>query len=90
MLGPILTKHYPNPIIGGSMWHGFSLADIFRASHISPWAEDEKDRLNSENGLCLSATYDAAFDREGQTMSLPVKFLPSQSLLEKHRELLAG
>ena len=28
MLGPILTKHYPNPIIGGSMWHGFSLADI--------------------------------------------------------------
>jgi len=28
MLGPILTKHYPNPIIGGSMWHGFSLMDI--------------------------------------------------------------
>ena len=123
MLGPILTKHYPKPIIGGSMWHGFSLADIFRASHISPWAEDEKNRLNPENGLCLSATYDAAFDRhlisfdehyrlvvskeikdhytdaaarsyfldrEGQTMSLPTKFLPSQSLLEKHRELMAG
>ena len=28
MLGPILTKHYPNPIVGGSMWHSFSLADI--------------------------------------------------------------
>ena len=28
MLGPILTKHYPKPIVGGSMWHGFSLADI--------------------------------------------------------------
>lgn len=28
ILGPILTKHYPNPIIGGSMWHGFSLPDI--------------------------------------------------------------
>ena len=123
MLGPILTKHYPNPIIGGSMWHSFSLADIFRASHISPWAEDEKNRLNPENGLCLSATYDAAFDRhlisfdehyrlvvskeikdhytdaatksyfldhEGQTMSLPAKFLPSQMLLEKHRALLIG
>ena len=64
MLGPILTKqHYPNPIIGGSMWHGFSLADILRASHISPWAEDEKNRINPENGMCLSATYDAAFDR---------------------------
>ena len=28
MLGPILTKHYPNPVVGGSMWHSFSLADI--------------------------------------------------------------
>ena len=44
MLGPILAKHYPNPIIGGSMWHGFSFAGILRASHISPWAEDEKNR----------------------------------------------
>jgi hypothetical protein len=29
-------------------------------------------------------------DREGQKMLLPVKFLPSQKLLEKHRELLMG
>ena len=28
MLGPILTRHHPKPIIGGSMWHDFSLADI--------------------------------------------------------------
>ena len=102
---------------------GLSVPDVLRASHISPWAEDEKNRLNPENGLCLSATYDAAFDRhlisfdehyrlvvskaikdhytdaaaksyfldrEGQTMSLPAKFLPAQALLEKHRELLAG
>ena len=102
---------------------GLSVLDVLRASHISPWAEDEKNRLNPENGLCLSATYDAAFDRhlisfderyrlivskaikdhytdaaaksyfldrEGQTMSLPTKFLPSQTLLEKHRALLAG
>ena len=29
-------------------------------------------------------------DWEGQKMSLPVKFLPSLKLLEKHRELLVG
>ena len=102
---------------------GLSVPDVLRASHISPWAEDEKNRLNPENGLCLSATYDAAFDRhlisfdenyrlivskaikdhytdaaaksyfldrEGQKMSLPTKFQPSQALLEKHRETLAG
>ena len=100
MLGTILTDYLPRA-----------------------WAEDEKNRLNPENGLCLSATYDAAFDRhlisfdehyrlviskaikdhytdaaaksyfldrEGQTMSLPTRFLPSQSLLEKHRELVTG
>ena len=28
MLGPILTKPYPKPIVGGSMRHDFSLADL--------------------------------------------------------------
>ena len=28
MLGLILTRHYPKPIVGGSMWYSFSLADI--------------------------------------------------------------
>ena len=37
--------------------------DVLRASHIIPWAQDKANRLNPSNGLCLSATYDAAFDR---------------------------
>ena len=102
---------------------GLSVPEVLRASHISAWAEDEANRLNPENGLCLSATYDAAFDRhlisfdedyrlivsksikdhytdaaaksyfinlEGQKISLPAKFLPSQALLGKHRDLLVG
>ena len=97
------------------------IPEVLRASHISAWSEDEANRLNPENGLCLSATYDAAFDRhlisfdenyrlivsksikdyytdvaaksyfinrEGQKMSLPVKFLPSKLLLARHRELM--
>jgi len=32
------------------------------ASHIIPWAKNEKDRLNPRNGLCLSAIHDRAFD----------------------------
>lgn len=28
MLGPILTRHYPYPVINGTMWQRFSLADI--------------------------------------------------------------
>ena len=34
MLGLILTKHYPKPIVGGSMWHGFSFADIHAFSRL--------------------------------------------------------
>lgn len=42
---------------------GLAVPEVLRASHISPWADDETNRLNPENGICLSATYDAAFDR---------------------------
>jgi len=33
------------------------------ASHIIPWSEREDTRLNPENGICLSALYDKAFDQ---------------------------
>ncbi len=42
---------------------GLPLCEVLRASHISPWSRDKNNRMNPENGLCLSATYDAAFDR---------------------------
>lgn len=100
---------------------GLSVREVLRASHISAWATDVPNRMNPANGLCLSATYDAAFDRhlisfdedyrlilapcakehytdeafekhfvklEGKKIIMPVKFLPSQDLLEKHRELM--
>lgn len=42
---------------------GLDIPEVLRASHIIPWADKEETRLNPENGLCLSATYDAAFDK---------------------------
>lgn len=33
------------------------------ASHIVPWSEDTQNRLNPQNGLCLSALHDRAFDQ---------------------------
>lgn len=32
------------------------------ASHIKRWADDPNERLNPENGICLSALYDRAFE----------------------------
>ena len=46
MLGPILTRHYPRPIIKGTMWQRFSLADI-QAIHQWICAETKKGRCPS-------------------------------------------
>jgi len=42
---------------------GLDVPQVLRASHIVAWSEDKRYRMNPENGLCLSATYDAAFDK---------------------------
>jgi len=39
------------------------IPELLLASHIIPWSVDEKQRLNPENGICLSALYDRAFDK---------------------------
>lgn len=41
---------------------GLPVREILRASRIRSWASDTKNRMNPENGLCLSATYAAAFE----------------------------
>lgn len=102
---------------------GLNVPQTLRASHIVAWADDKRHRMNPENGLCLSATYDAAFDKhlisfdenyrmivskeikdyytndvakeyfgnfEGKQIILPARFIPSQQLLAKHRELMVG
>ena len=42
---------------------GLTVQPLLTASHIIPCAEDEKNRLNPKNGLCLNALHDRAFDR---------------------------
>lgn len=42
---------------------GINIPSLLAASHILPWASHEKERLLPENGICLSALYDKAFDK---------------------------
>ena len=43
---------------------GFSKLDVLIASHILPWSEaDNNQRLDIDNGILLSPTFDALFDR---------------------------
>lgn len=42
---------------------GIDIPDFLVASHILPWSENENERLNPENGICLSVLYDKAYDK---------------------------
>jgi putative restriction endonuclease len=41
---------------------GINVPRLLVASHIKPWGDFPHDRLNPQNGLCLSTLHDAAFD----------------------------
>lgn len=63
---------------------GIEVPEVLRASHIIPWAECVKTRLNPENGLCLSATYDAAFDKHLITLDEDYRLVLSPILKETY------
>jgi putative restriction endonuclease len=42
---------------------GIDIPTLLTASHIIPWSANEEQRLNPENGICLSPLYDKLFDK---------------------------
>ena len=63
---------------------GLPVQEVLRASHITAWAKDKKNRMNPENGLCLSATYDAAFDRHLISFDEDYRLIFAPSLKEHY------
>lgn len=61
---------------------GLDLPALNRASHIIGWAERKDTRMNPRNGLCLSATYDAAFDRKLITFDEDYRLVLSKTIRE--------
>lgn len=64
---------------------GVNIPELLVASHIIPWAENEKERLNPENGICLSSLYDSAFDKGLISFDDDYKMIVS-SRLKKHTQ----
>lgn len=64
---------------------GLDLPAVNRASHIIGWAESPKTRMDPRNGLCLSATYDAAFDRKLITFDEDFRMVLSKTVREHVR-----
>lgn len=42
---------------------GLDMPSLLVASHIVPWRNDENNRTNPQNGLCLNSLHDRAFDK---------------------------
>lgn len=42
---------------------GLKETSLIEACHISPWADDVKNRTNPKNGLCLNSFFHKAFDK---------------------------
>lgn len=61
---------------------GLNVPQTLRASHIVAWAKDKTNRLNPENGLCLSATYDAAFDKHLISFDEDYRMIVSKEIKE--------
>ncbi len=62
---------------------GIDLPELLFASHIIPWAKNEEERLNPENGICLSALYDKAFDKGLIAINENYQILISDKLKKK-------
>lgn len=74
----VLVNYYKRCAISG-----VAIADLLVASHIIPWSKNEKERLNPENGLCLSAIHDKAFDKGLIGIDTESKIILSKTL-KKH------
>lgn len=59
---------------------GNPIPELLTASHILPWSDYKKDRLNPSNGLCLAKTQDTAFDGHLITLDEDYRVVVSKSI----------
>ncbi len=69
---------------------GINIPELLNASHIIPWSKNEQERLNPENGICLSKLYDAAFDRGLIGIKPDYSIILSTKIREQHDESFYG
>ncbi|MFT6178203.1 MAG: putative restriction endonuclease [Akkermansiaceae bacterium] len=63
---------------------GLDIPTLNRASHIIGWAEKKSTRMLPTNGICLSATYDAAFDKKLISFDEDYRLIVSQEIQDHY------
>ncbi len=67
---------------------GIDIPELLVASHIVPWAEDKKNRLNPQNGLCLNNLHDKAFDKGYISFDKNLKMILSKILIKNKEDYI--
>jgi hypothetical protein len=67
---------------------GLDLRPLLVASHIVPWSVDESARTEPENGLCLCAIHDRAFDRGLITVSEKLEVAVASMVISSKQEFV--
>lgn len=65
---------------------GLAIPELLVASHIIPWSKNLIEACNPENGLCLNALHDKAFDKGMITISDDFRVIISEKLLKKKED----
>lgn len=69
---------------------GVTLPELLIASHIVPWSDDPSQRLNPNNGLCLSSLFDAAFDKGLISLNDHLELILSSKLTHANNAYLSN
>jgi len=61
---------------------GISNTPLLEACHISGWADDENNRTNPKNGLCMTPTFHRAYDKYLMAITPDYEIVISDQLIE--------
>lgn len=69
---------------------GLNIQNLLIASHIVPWSKDEPNRMNPQNGLCLNAFHDRAFDTGLITITTDLKIRVSPTIKKASKDKIVS
>lgn len=67
---------------------GLDVRPLLVASHIKPWTVDEEFRAEPENGLCLCAIHDRAFDRGLLAVSEELQIITAPEVISSKQQFV--
>lgn len=65
---------------------GITNASLLEACHISDWSEDEANRMNPKNGLCMNPLFHRAYDKFLMAISPDYKIIISEQMMSGAKE----